>query len=79
MSNRYSYVHTDAKSALYQGLSAVDARAEWGTTEIAGSHALGLFNEGGDGLIIDGTPEDLLHFVDLLHAHAHAVFNGAAQ
>lgn len=79
MTDRYNYVHTDATSALYQGLSTVEARTEWGTAEIVESHALGLFNAGGDGLIIDGSPEDLLHFVDLLHAHAHAVFDSAGR
>ncbi|AGB27188.1 hypothetical protein Mycsm_07091 (plasmid) [Mycobacterium sp. JS623] len=79
MANRYNYVHTDAKGALYQGLPAVEARTEWGTTEIEESHALGLFNAGGDGLIIDGKPEDLLQFVDLLHAHAHTVFDRASH
>ena len=79
MTDRYNYVYTDAKSALYQGLSTVEARTEWGTAEIVESHALGLLNAGGDGLIIDGSPEDLLHFVDLLHAHAHAVFDSAGR
>jgi hypothetical protein len=79
MSNRYNYIHSDAQGALYQGLPKESARTEWATTEIAGTLALGLFNASGDGLIIDGKPEELLHFVDLLHAHAHAVFDSGGH
>ena len=79
MPNQYNYVLSDADGALYQVLPKDMACAEWGTAGVAGSHALGVFNAGGDGIIIDGSPEDVLRFVDLLHDHAHAVLGGAGQ
>lgn len=59
-----------AAAALYQVCSRSEAQAEWGE-DIVGSHALGLFNDGGEGLILDGTPEDIVRYVDLLHDYVH--------
>lgn len=59
-----------AATALYQVCSRSEARAEWGEDTV-GTHALGLFNDGGDGLIVDGTPEDIVWYVDRLHDYVH--------
>lgn len=69
VSNRSS-ASGPAAAALYQVCSRSEARAEWGE-EIEGTHALGLFNDGGEGLIVDGTPEEIVCYVDLLHAYVH--------
>ncbi|OBK36972.1 hypothetical protein A5658_04745 [Mycobacterium sp. 1245111.1] len=72
-----SYIGADAHDALFQALGRAEAAASWHTDMVSASHALGLFNVGGDGLIVQGTPEQILWYVDLLHAHAHSVLDGA--
>lgn len=59
-----------AAAALYQVCTPSEAGVDWGE-QIDGSHALGLFNDAGDGLIVDGTPEEILAYIDQVHAHAH--------
>lgn len=76
MSNQYKYVFADAGSVLYQALPQGQASADWQTAELTESHALGLFNAGGDGLIVEGRPEEIINFVDLVHAHVHKEFGG---
>jgi hypothetical protein len=75
MSN--TYICADAHDALYQAVGRAEAAEAWHTGMVSASHALGLFNVGGDGLIVQGTPEQILWYVDLLHAHAHNVLDGA--
>jgi len=59
-----------AAAALYQVCTKPEARTDW-SEQIDGSHALGLFNDAGHGLIVDGTPEEILTYIDHVHAHAH--------
>lgn len=59
-----------AAAALYQVCTKPEARTEW-SEQIDDSHALGLFNDAGHGLIVDGTPEEILAYIDQVHAHVH--------
>lgn len=59
-----------AAAALYQVCTKPEAGADW-NEQIDGSHGLGLFNDAGHGLIVDGTPEELLASIDQVHAHVH--------
>ncbi len=59
-----------AAAALYQVCTKSEAGTDW-HEQIDGSHALGLFNDAGHGLIVDGTPEEILAYIDQVHAHAH--------
>ena len=60
-------------AALYQVCTKSEAASQWGD-QIESSHALGLFNDAGVGLIVDGTPDEIIAYVDLLHAHVHQKF-----
>jgi len=64
--------HGAAAAALYQVCSRQEAATEW-NDDVEGTHALGLFNDAGDGLIVDGTPEEIIAYVDLMHTHVHRV------
>lgn len=72
-----TYIGADAHDALFQALARGETAEAWHTDTVTASHALGLFNVAGDGLIVQGTPEQILWYVDLLHAHAHSVLDGA--
>ena len=72
-----TYIAADAHDALFQALARGETTAAWHTDTVSASDALGLFNVAGDGLIVQGTPEQILWYVDLLHAHAHGVLDGA--
>jgi hypothetical protein len=72
-----TYIGADAHDALFQALARAETAEAWHTETVTASHALGLFNSAGDGLIVQGTPEQILWYVDLLHAHAHTVLDGA--
>jgi hypothetical protein len=69
--------HTEwgtAKGALYQVLGGDAARVEWNLGDdiiIEGPYLLGVFNDSGDGVVLEGQAGDILHYVDLLHAHVH--------
>lgn len=43
------------------------------------SHALGLFNANGDGTVLEGDPEQILDYVDLLHVYVHRVLDGVVE
>lgn len=69
MSNHYEF--GDLDGALYLLGPADDV--EDADVEFDGEWALALMNASGDGLILDGDVLDAVRFVDLLHAHVHAV------
>lgn len=62
-----------ASAALYQLCTTSEAESEWGD-QIESTHALGLFNDAGAGLIVDGTPDEIIAYVDMIHAHVHQKF-----
>lgn len=70
--NANQSAHGPAAEALYQVATKTEATEQW-VEQIDGDYALGLFNDAGDGLIIDGTPEEILAYIDRVHAHAHQV------
>lgn len=46
---------------------------------VTSAWALGLFNENGDGAVLEGEPGEILDFVDRLHAYAHRVLDGLVE
>jgi len=51
-----TYICADAHDALFQALGRGEAAEAWHTDTVSASHALGLFNVAGDGLIVQGGP-----------------------
>ncbi|WP_293003775.1 hypothetical protein [Mycobacterium sp.] len=87
MSNHYEWGM--AREGGFQVVTRESAAAEWDLPEpdplspwtvgVTSSFALGVFNANGDGTILEGEPEEILHYADRLHAHAHRQLDGLAD
>ncbi len=67
-----------ARTGKYQVVTREMAPEDWDLPEpgpwsvgVTASHALGLFNDNGDGTVLEGEPGEILDYVDLVHAYAH--------
>lgn len=79
MSNHYEW--GQARTSLYHIVSRDTAPAEWNLPEpdpiepwsvgVTSPLALGVFNENGDGTVLEGEAGEILDYVDRLYAYAH--------
>lgn len=73
MSNHYEW--GAANTGRYQVVAREAALDAWCVDEAEAassvSHVLGVFNFDGDGTVLEGSPEDILDYVDRLHAYVH--------
>ncbi|KEF94954.1 hypothetical protein K883_05379 [Mycobacterium sp. TKK-01-0059] len=87
MSSHYEW--GQARAGNYQLVTRETAPDEWNLPEpdpidpwsvgVTAEHALGLFNENGDGTVLEGSPGEILDYVDLLHAYAHRELDGLVE
>lgn len=81
MSNHYEW--GTASTGRYHVLTreaALDAwRVDEAEVDSSVSHVLGVFNLDGDGTVLEGSPEDILDYIDKLHAYAHRELDGAVE
>lgn len=87
MSSHYEW--GDARSGNYQLVTRETAPDEWNlpapdpadpwSVGVTSGHALGLFNANGDGTVLEGDPDEILDYVDLLHAYAHRELDGLVE
>jgi hypothetical protein len=87
MSSDYEW--GDAQTGNYHLVTRESAPEEWNLPEpdptdpwsvgVTSAHALGLFNQNGDGIVLEGEPGEILDYVDRLHAYAHRELDGLVE
>jgi hypothetical protein len=75
------YEWGDAREGLYGIVTKESAPEEWNLPEldptdvfgvgVTAPYALGVFNANGDGTILEGDADEILDYVDKLHAYTH--------
>jgi hypothetical protein len=87
MSSHYEW--GQARTSNYHLVTRETAPEEWNLPEpdpadpwsvgVTSAHALGLFNENGDGTVLEGEAGEILDYVDRLHAYAHRELDGLVE